>query len=104
VASTEVWGQKFVEITWSTALTDWVCSKNIIPIRAFFTPSAVGDIFVLRENSVTGPRIVKALNTIGDTIDIPLGEQRDESWKPCLKASDQTFSAYGNVILTIAFK
>jgi len=102
--STEVWGQKFVEVTWTTSLTDWVCSKNIIPVRIFFTPSATNDVFVLRENSVSGPRILKSLSVTADVIGIPFWGSREEAWKPCVKASDQTFGTYGNVILTIEFK
>jgi len=101
--STEVWGQKFVEVTWTSSLTDWVCSRNIIPIRAFLKPSAATDIFVLRENSVTGPRIMGTYAS-GSYIEIPLWGARDESWLPCVKAADQTFSSFGNVILTIEFK
>ena len=102
--STEVWGQKFVEVTWTSSLTDWVCSKNIEPVRIFFTPSTAGDVFVLRENSVTGPRILKSLSAAGDAICIPFWGSREEAWKPCVKAGDQTFNAYGSVILTIEFK
>lgn len=103
-ASTETWGKKFVSVTWSSSLTDWVCSRNIIPVRIFFTPSAANDVFVLREGSIAGPEIVKSVNVTGDTICIPLWGSRDESWLPCVKAADQTFSAFANVVLTVEFK
>ena len=102
--STEVWGQKFVSVTWTSALTNWTCSRNIIPVRIFFTPSAANDVFVLREGSITGPEIITSINVTGDTICIPTWGSRDESWLPCVKAADQTFSNYTNVRLTVEFK
>lgn len=102
--STEVWGQKFVEVTWTSSLTDWTCSRSIIPVRVFVSPSAANDVLVLRENSVTGPRIVKQTFSTTEASCIPFYGSRDEAWKPCIKASDQTFGTFGNVIVTIEFK
>ncbi len=105
-ASAEVWGQKFVEITWSAAITDWVCSRDIIPVRAFFTATAAADVFVLRENSVTGPRIVKQTFSANWplTQSFDLFGTRDETWKPCVKAADQTWTTLANAVLVIEFK
>lgn len=104
---------RFIEITWLTAVTDWVFEDELndafvalgaIKVKSIlFNPSGA-DTFVIREGGLTGPIIMNVKPTA--TTDQRVKYFGDEgTWmKPYIEADNQTFADFTlvSVVLELA--
>ena len=97
----EKWGKRTLELTYTGAGADWTCSRKIRIKAIFFAATAANDVLQVREDALTGPRMIKVKSISGEAI--PSYFFGDYLTRPCIVLTDCTYNTIANVVISIDF-